>query len=255
MKKALTYLLALAFVCVFIFTLSACNNVKDPSSDDEKQIWLPYTMLDHHENCKYTYYYNEYGNEIKAIKEDLSGNVQATWISEYDDNQNLIKKSVDTGNGEPFVQLIQIYDDNGNLVERRGISKTNESVYTYTYDEQNKLISKSCDGQIFETYTYEADGSYKGQNVNNAKQYSIYRPDGKIKELHLASNNKIVYSYNEDGVLVECVTYSGESMKEKTVYHLDENGNAVKVSKVNASGDETVYGEYEYKQYTVKAAE
>lgn len=255
MKKALTYLLALAFVCVFIFTLSACNNVKDPSSDDETQIWLPYTMLDHHENCKYTYYYDEYGNEIKTVKEDLSGNVQATWISEYDDNGNLIKKSVDTGNGEPFVQLIQTYDDKGNLIEKREINTTTETVYTYEYDEQNKLISRSNGGEIIEAYTYMSDGSYKVQKAGNTDEYSIYDADGKIKERHFNADKKMVYSYNEDGILVECVTYTGESMKEKTVYHLDENGNAVKVSKVNASGDETLYGEYEYKQYTVKAAE
>lgn len=48
------------------------------------------------------------------IKEDLSGNLQATWLYEYDDNQNLTQRSVDTGDGTPFVQLINTYDENGN---------------------------------------------------------------------------------------------------------------------------------------------
>ena len=39
---------------------------------------------------------------------------------------------------------------------------------------------------------------------------------------------------------------------QKTVYYLDENGNAIKISQVNSQGIETVMGEYEYKLYTVK---
>ena len=63
---------------------------------------------------------------------------------------------------------------------------------------------------------------------------------------------KQVYSYNDNGALVECATYSGENITQKTVYHLDDNGNAIKISRVNASGNETVMGKYEYKLYTIK---
>jgi nanoRNase/pAp phosphatase (c-di-AMP/oligoRNAs hydrolase) len=118
-------------------------------------------MLDHYENCKYTYYYDEYGNEAKKTKADLNGNIQATWLYEYDDNQNLTKRSVDTGEGEPFVQLIQAYDDNGRLIEKREITISSEHIYTYQYDEQNRLASISTEGQVIETYVHEADGSYK----------------------------------------------------------------------------------------------
>ncbi len=262
MKKALfTKYLSLIFALVLIFALSACTGDRNGQNEassaaenvpTEKQIWLPYTMLDHAEKCRRTYYYDEYGNEIKTTKEDLNGNLQATWISEYNDDNDLIKRSVDTGNGAPFVQLIQTYDDKGHLIEKREITKSSESVFTYRYDEQNRLISKSNGERIVETYTYEADGSYMVQKVNKADEYSLYRADGKIKERHVSPNIKLVYSYNADGVLVECVTYSGENITQKTVYHLDENGNAIKITQVSASGNEIVMGEYEYKLYTVK---
>ncbi len=255
MKKILVGLLALVCMCVFTFTFVACdkgNGQNVDPSPTEQQIWLPYTMLDHFENCTRTYYYDEYGNEIKLTKEDLNGNVQSTWLCEYDDNQNLIKRSVDTGDGTLFVQLIQTYDDKGNLIEKREISLSGESVYTYQYDEQNRLVSISTGGQIIETCTYEADGSYKIQKVNDANEYSVYRADGKIQERYFGSNMKVVWSYNEDGVLVECATYSGENITQKTVCHLDDNGNTIKISQVNASGNETVMGEYEYRQYNVK---
>jgi hypothetical protein len=255
MKKISIGLLALVCACIFTFTFIACDHGNDKNTDPsatEQQVWLPYTILDHFENCKRTYYYDEYGNEIKMTKEDLNGNIQATWLCEYDTNHNLIKQSVDTGNGEPFVQLIQTFDDKGNLIEKRQISSGGESVSTYQYDEQNRLISRSNGGQIVETYTYEADGSYKIQKVNNPNEYSIYRADGKIQERHVSPNIKMVYSYSAGGVLLECTTYSGENTTQKQIYHFDDHGNLNKIIQVNAAGEETVMGEYEYKLYTVK---
>jgi YD repeat-containing protein len=148
--------------------------------------------------------------------------------------------------------LIQSYDDKGNLIESRDFSTHGETVYTYQYDEQNRVMSKSSNGTLIETYTYEPDGSYKIQSVNNADEYSVYRADGKI-ELHQSGpNTKSVFIYNDEGFLVECINYYKEIMNKKTVYYLDENGNAIKISQVNSQGIETVMGEYEYKLYTVK---
>ena len=248
---------ALAFSLVFTLTFIACtpadeSTTADESTPTEQQIWLPYTYLDNTENCLKTYYYNEYGNEFKTTKEDLSGNLQATWLYEYDDNQNLTQRSVDTGDGTPFVQLINTYDEKGNLVEVREFSLNYDSVYTYQYNEKNRRISKTnSDGEVTEKYTYNSDGSYKVQSTRNADEYTLYRADGKIKELGLGTNMKVVYSYNEAGTLTECVSYINKSTT-KTVYQLDENGNPSKVIEIFDSGEEKLLGEYVYKQYTVK---
>lgn len=196
--------------------------------------------------------YDEYGNEIRATKEDPNGELLATWLSEYDENNNLIKKTVDTGDGTPFVQLIQNYDANGNLIERHEFSQNGETVFTYQYDGQNRLVSKSCGGQIIETYTYEADGSYRAQTVYRENEYRLYNRDGKITERHFGTASKWVYSYNADGVLVEFTSYSGNDIKEKQIRQLDEHGNVIKIIKQSSSGTETVLGENEYKLYTVK---
>ena len=263
MKKTLISALALICVCTFILTFSACDIKNDQKVDSsttesqtqspitEKQIWLCYTTIIQNEQCKYSYYYDEYGNEIKKVQEDLSGNFKAEWIYEYDDNQNLIKTTVDTKEREPFVQLIQIYDDNGNLIEKQVFSLASESIYTYHYDEQNRPIYKKNGDEIVERYIYNTDGSYKIQNANLSNEYTLYNADGKIQERH-SFDLKTVYSYNEDGVLLECVTYSGGEITNKTICYLDENGNAIKTSNVNSSGNETVISESEYRQYTVK---
>ena len=92
---------ALVLVITFALTLFSCNHASDTpgfeSGEDEtapteKQVYLLYSTLDYLENYKYTYYYDEYGNEIRATKEDLNGELLATWLSEYDENNNLIKK-------------------------------------------------------------------------------------------------------------------------------------------------------------------
>lgn len=256
MKIISIKLLALVLACVFALSFVACDKEtvqNDNPFPTEKQVYLCYTMIDYHEKCTRTYYYDEYGNELKTVKEDMRGNFLAEWISEYDDNQNLIKTSVvDTKNGEPFVQLIQSYDDKGNLIESRHFSTHDETVYTYQYDEQNRVMSRSSNGTLIETYTYEPDGSYKIQSVNIADIYSVYRADGKIELRQSGPFTKSVFIYNDEGFLVECINYYKEIMNRKTVYYLDENGNTIKVSQVNSQGIETVMGEYEYKLYTVK---
>ena len=43
-----------------------------------------------------------------------------------------------------------------------------------------------------------------------------------------------------------------ENITQRTVYHFDDDGDAIKVTKVYALGNETVMGEHEYNLYTVK---
>ena len=248
MKNVVKRITVALGILALLIVFSACGE----DVPTEKTVWLPYTMSDYYENCKYTYYYDEYGNQIKETKEDADGNLKATWIYEYDSNHNLIKRSVDTGDGELFVQLLQVYDANGNLIEKREFSTSSETVYMFVYDEQNRCVSKSSGNELIEIYSYEQDGSYRVHKMKNADEYSLYGADGKILERHLSDTSKWVYCYNENGVLIECAVYSGDSVTRTTVYQLDEYGNTVKVVQVDASGTEKVVGEYEYKQYTVK---
>lgn len=213
-------------------------------------------MTEYSQNIKTTYEYNEYGNVTKSTQESMNGEVIATRLFEYDDNQNLTKRTVDTGDGTPFVQLVQTYDDKGNLLEKHDFTQSgdtvNEIVRTYQYDEQNRVISVKRGDEVTETYTYEADGSYKIQSASDPDAYSLYNKDGKIIERQLFASSKVIFTYDDDGNLTESTTYSDNEMTEKQVYQLDEHGNAIKVTRVSASGEETVLIEYEYKQYTVK---
>ena len=198
-----------------------------------------------------TYYYDEYGNEIKTVRESMDGRTKTTWVSEYDENNNLTKRSVILDSGEPFVQLIQIYDDNGNLIEKREFGSSYSLVFTYQYDEQNRPISKSNGNGVVETYIYEEDGSYRIQSVSSDDNYTSYGADGR-KLVRQDGNLKYVYVYRDSENIMEIVVYYGEKVSSKTIYYLDDNGNKIRVSKVNAKGDEYTVLEYDYKEYTVK---
>ena len=150
-----------------------------------------------------------------------------------------------------FVQLVLTYDDNGRLMERREIGVGFEYVYTYQYDDQNRIASEMYDGEITEIYEYNADGSYKIQNANIEDEYTIYRADGEFIEMHFG-NSKVVNVYDDAGKVLECVTYFNGAMTSKTVYSYDDNGNLVKLTYVDDYGNETVTNEVEYKLYTVK---
>ncbi len=217
----------------------------------EQKVLLPYIMYDLIEVQQDTYYYDEYGNEIKTVRESMDGRTKTTWVSEYDDNNNLTKRSVILDSGEPFVQLIQIYDDNGNLIEKREFGSNYSSVFTYQYDEQNRPISKSNSNGVVETYIYEEDGSYRIQSVYSDDYYTSYGADGR-KLVRQDGSLKYVYVYRDSENIMEIVVYYGEKVSSKTIYYLDDNGNKIRVSKVNAQGDEYTVLEYDYKEYTVK---
>lgn len=254
MKNNSLKIFAFVLATAFVLALTSCTVKSNETTVAEKQIWLPYSMTDYSGNSTYFYDYNAFGSLIKMTKKDADGKISATWLLEYDENQNLIKQSVDNGDKAPFVQLIQVFDAKGNLTLQHKYTSNGETVYTYQYDDQGRLVSKSSGEQIIETYTYAADGSYRVQNVNNENEYRLYNQDGKITEQQTgtATVSKWVYSYNAEGILVEATSYSGNEISKRQVYQLDEHGNAVRITQLSSSGEETVLSEYEYKQYTVK---
>ena len=253
MKNVLKRLLSLALVAILIVALVACNDGADDQNGEEpteKTVWLVYTRTDEEGNV-YTYDYNEYGNEIRCTQKDPTGTVVATWINEYDENQNLTKTSVDTGKGEPFVQQILTYDENGRLKTMQTFTAYGEALCRYQYDAQNRLVAERRDGKDINVYIYEADGSYKVQDAQNEGNYSLYDKNGNIQESQ-DYNVRTVYIYNDKGVLVETVTYVGESVSSRVVRELDANGNVAKSFYVTASGNRSLLSEYEHRQYTVK---
>lgn len=250
MKHTLTRLSLLLLAVALLLPLAACKPTEP--EPQEKEVWLCYSRQVYGvEPYQEFDYYDEYGNRIKNERKYPNGKV-TVWLYEYDQNHNLIRRSVDTGKGEPFVQLICTYDENGRLVEERNINAQGESVYTYQYDQQGRRLSRSYKDEVVEVYTYEADGSYRVGKPGNTTIYALYNADGRVLERHNDSATKALYTYNDAGILLEEVTYNGETVNTRTKYYLDEHGNAIKVTRQPGEGEETVSSESEYRLYTVK---
>ena len=87
-------------------------------------------------------------------------------------NHHLIKRTVDSGDGTPFVQLIQTWDENGRLIKKEEMG----SVITYQYDEQGRLLRELAGESetVSKIYIYYEDGSYKVESVSDPENnYSI----------------------------------------------------------------------------------
>lgn len=264
MKKTILALLTLSLLTTAFVgcgktadsSKTTVNKESEETPPTEKQVWLLHTEYSVSENATRTYYYDEFGNNIQM---DLTTELPpstATWLYEYDEHNNLTKRSVVSSGKDPFVQLVLTYDEDGKLMTRQEISTNSDRTYLYRYDDQNRIAALTTEkGEIVDKYIYSTDGTYKIQHGNDPYDYARYNADGQMLELRLGKEIKIVYVYNKDGNLTEAVTYNeyeDYETPEKTVYQLDEHGNAVKLIKVSSSGNETVIAEREYKLHTVK---
>ena len=244
-KRAVVLALTAA---ILLLTCAACDQEgEQPAPPTEKQVWLVSTYVNHAEQNKGTYYYNEYGNEIRNENYHMNGEFRAIWYTEYDQNQNMIQRSVDSGNSEPFVQLINTYDEHGNLVKVEQFWSGAGATYIYRYDSQNRCVAKLSNGKLIETYIYAEDGSYRVQPEGYPDEYTLYDANGRRLATYWKNQLESEYVYNEDGVLIE-IKYDTYSY----VYELDQNGNAVKEYEEYESGYKLLIRECTYELYTVK---
>ena len=221
---------------------------------EEGQIWLVSTYINHAEQNKGKHSYNEYGNLIRNENYDLYGNFRAAWTYEYDEHQNLTKRTVDTGDGSPFVQLINTYDENGNLIKAQEFTyPVGETVYTYTYDQQNRVTSKSANGRLTHTYTYAEDGSYRMQSESDSACYTLYDKHGNMLEQHLSETLVTICTYRENGQMAEWLSYNGGELQVRYVYEHDAYGNHIRTLSVRNPEKPYVVSEYTYELFSVKA--
>ena len=249
---------------------SAADGAGEKPESGEKQVWLETVCTSLNERYTSYSYYDEYGNKVKTVKKDFEGNIRATWIYEYDGNNNLLKSSVITEGREPFVQMINKYDERGNLIERTDY--TSERTSFYNYDEQNRLLSVSSNGkyvteysydgqgriktisengEVIFRYTYFEDGSYKSVNTLERNCYTVYNAEGKITEKN-EDDCKQTYKYSDNGRTTEYAVYTDGELSSKLVYPLDENGNYTKCIRVFPDGTERVTLEFEFELFSVK---
>ena len=276
MKQSFLKLTVFVFAVVLLLALSSCNNTLDndtttpadttmpnetttpedvepeDTTPEEREVWLPYFSIDYSARIHtYFYEYDEYGNVIKLTELDWAT------IREYDKHNNVVKEGIDYGSGVHYWRHYKnTYDKKGNLVEVR-ISYDEggeDTVYTYEYDEQNRVTIKKRNGEAQEQYIYNADGSYKklkDLHLNLEESYELYDKAGKMI-LAISKHTKTEYSYDDDGKLIESIRSVNGEIEYRRIYEFDEYGNNTKVIQIRPGGDEYEVREIRYQLYTIK---
>ena len=113
---------------------------------------------------KYTFKYDEKGNEIERNSYISDGSLYYKYTYKYDEKGNEIEENIYSSDGSLSIKYISKYDEKGNKIEYNSYNSDGSllSKYTYKYDEKGNEIeynSYNSDGSIDEeeTYKYELD--------------------------------------------------------------------------------------------------
>ena len=190
-----------------------------------------------------TYNYDSGYKYIISTKDALNNVV----LYEYDDNNRITKITYPDNAYEQFA-----YDNFGNITSSRD---KNGIVTTYTYDENNNLISSSVEGNVT-SYTYDAEEQLTSVTDCNNKTKSItYDAAGRIVKETDFEGNETTYAYDNADRLTSITTgdaatsYSyykvgklhtvTDPYNNTTSYYYDNVWNVNKVT--DALGNDTVY--------------
>ena len=228
--------------------------------------------------------YDERGNEILSVNKNEDGSIRSTYSSEYDENGNLTKLTMDYEGSISYME--HEYDESGNLSK---IVESNEngevtSTEIYEYDANNKLIKTSkynadnvleqvceydenetmrkmifyMDGVVSTWYEYNEKGDEilcKWEMEDFATEETrINEYDGNgrlVKTLRKytglmgeITENILTYEYDEYGNVLN--VYQDGQISEQYEYEYDENGNCIYDVWKNGSGDLESFTEREY---------
>ncbi len=191
--------------------------------------------------CEYDY--DIFGNLVSSTS--YSSVTALTITSEYDGNENEIKRTTLDRNSGKITLCEYEYDSNGNHIRT-----------TQTTDELTIVIQEAAydnNGNQLEEKTYNYDGSFCTwhefgyDSIGNETTHICYNSDGSIqfrREREYDNNGNVVkeisynnnggidfeneYQYNDDGYLVLFSQNSGSGFVVGAEYEYDEDGNKIK---------------------------
>ena len=176
-------------------------------------------------------------------KVELNEDGQITTVTEYDDDDDILKKTIQQWEDKHRLSSVTYYDEDGDVsikevyiyngdkvisIARRNYSDDSEELLSYEYDgnKLSKFIGQKDGKTSTTTYTYiDENESYKEVCIDyegKETETTIYLDsEGRIVEM-LHNGDKYTYQYNKNG-LKEKSTYA--NFVFTYAYKLDNKGN------------------------------
>lgn len=170
----------------------------------------------------YDYTYDENTNLINAVN-SVEGVAVAFHDYVYDENGVLIRESYKEGD-VVYYDYEHSYDANGNQIKSVFKATDGDHVYTYTYNEEGKLVNESGSvpsGHWYNiVYTYDTDGNLMQE---------VYTEDG---EFGFTTD----YTYDSVGNCIKEESIYSDGAKKIFTCEYDANGNVTKETLTDTNG-------------------
>lgn len=189
MKKVLVFILA---ICLHV-GLCACSSEKqtepiaEPTEPTEVAIEVEALVSELGGYLEYTYSDHILNEKGQVVSRQVDGFNKRTETFEYDDQGRMVKCNMIYANDDEIYTDTYTYDESGLLVE--ACEGSNSFVYTYTLDEQGRVMTKKCvninsssGATMIYTYTYNEDGTVATETQKSRKSTYV-----------------ITYTYDEKG--------------------------------------------------------
>ncbi|MCK5111038.1 MAG: RHS repeat-associated core domain-containing protein [Arcobacteraceae bacterium] len=181
------------------------------------------------------YNYDKVGNQIFTTQNNIN---ETRVVNEDNEYTSITDSNIEydvNGNVKIYKDKEFIYDYNNRLVE---LKKDNITIATYTYDAQNRRVSKTLDN-ITTEYIYNNNQviqEYENDTLTNSYIYASYIDD----PIAYTYNNNTYYYVKDRQYSIQAVTNSSGNIVESYSYNSfgimtmkDQNGGVIFNSNVN----------------------
>ena len=175
------------------------------------------------------YDYDKHGNITAGTTFDSEGIMDYAYTREYNGDR-LSRENHFDSNGELNYSFLFEYDEAGNLVKKHHLNENDEEdwIFIYEYKDGKKVkYTTFADGKavLYAEYEYDEDG--------NQTKETVYEPDGTLVryDVFLYENGKNVTTYKYQ---------TGEKPEKTLISEYDEQGRIIKQTTCTEWGPQVI---------------
>jgi hypothetical protein len=211
------------------------------------------------------YLFNGSGNQVEQNVYNQNGSLRARYTYRYSDDK-LMEQNVFNPGGAMKSKLKYKYNSIGLLAEESMLKPDGQLVskYAYEYNSHSKMIASSswdAGGAVDSksTYLYDTRGSLVDwYSVNAGGEFiirviSTYDAGGNItgEDIYASKDSlekKSIFTYGENGKLVEQTVFNADGSFRKFTYRYDVQGNVSEENQLDKDGNviEQYTSKFEY---------